>query len=216
MDFKKNKKYFGGATAFKVAGIYLIAVGICMIPVLGIGFFIIPVGIGLVCSGKIITDEEYDNEILKNIKSYKKDAMEKLGLDEDEVKEIEPIIMSDYKFLGASKVKKGKDLKWRSNLYEIVIMFFSRDEIHCYRRIINTIENQIFESTDVYFYRDIVSISTDASTEKIGNNVINYSSFKIMTTAGTSLSTARRDSKDVEESIHAMRALIREKKKKQL
>ena len=82
----------------------------------------------------------------------------------------------------------------------------------------NTLEKKQTESTDVYFYQDIVSVSTTSQETEIADSItnekqtVNYESFELRTAGGTSLSVAIRDQDQAQRSINAMRALLREKK----
>ncbi|MDE7280720.1 MAG: hypothetical protein K2N36_03140, partial [Ruminiclostridium sp.] len=79
----------------------------------------------------------------------------------------------------------------------------------------DTIMDQKTESTDVYFYRDVISVSTASeSVSAFGMNNIKREYLKIVTTGGTSVSFSLRDDdgEKVQRSINAMRALLREKK----
>lgn len=96
-------------------------------------------------------------------------------------------------------------------------IFFSRSELHCYTIIFKTTENLILgEATDVYFYQDIVSASTASVNDKITIDgkelIINAEAFKLTTKGGTSLTVNIIDSRHAQESVNAMRALLREKK----
>ena len=118
-----------------------------------------------------ITDAEIDQVcaeyISRNLKSM---ALKKLGLDEDQVQEIAPIIIdgyfdrdipgSDEKY--SVRYKKSKDNRWRTSNYNAIMFFFSADQVYCYELRFSLLENKKQEKTDEYFYRDIVSVSTES------------------------------------------------------
>ncbi len=68
------------------------------------------------------------------------------------------------------------------------------------------------ESTDVYFYKDIVSVSTASETVEVLGFKIDYEYFKLTTAGGTALSVSLRDVDNAQRSINAMRALLKTKK----
>lgn len=97
------------------------------------------------------------------------------------------------------------------------MLFFSRHELHGYTLTFNTLRVARNEGTDVYFYQDIVSVSTSSLTVKTTVDgkeikVNNIETFDITTKGGTSLTVNLSDSRQGEESVNAMRALLREKK----
>ena len=160
----------------------------------------------------IPSDAQYDNEVLKSLDNLRQKALNKLGIDEDEVKEIEPISFDGYVYKGATELKKGKDGLFRTNKYECVQLFFSQNEVHCYTFNFDTTCDKHYESTDVYFYRDIVSVSTSSESEKVLEQTVEYETFKLTTAGGTALQVSLRDVNNAQRSINAMRSLLRQKK----
>ncbi|MBQ9404516.1 MAG: hypothetical protein IJU15_05970 [Synergistaceae bacterium] len=97
------------------------------------------------------------------------------------------------------------------------MLFFSRNKLHGYTIRFKTTEDLILgEATDVYFYQDIVSASTASVSNKVKINdkeiTINAEAFKLTTKGGTSLTVNVIDTSHIQESVNAMRALLREKK----
>ncbi|MBQ8693320.1 MAG: hypothetical protein IJ520_09265 [Synergistaceae bacterium] len=132
-------------------------------------FLIIPVaGCAIIYSGVQrwpVSDSDYDNSVKGYISNLKRRALNKLGVDESEVSEVPPIILSGYEFDdNVERVKQGDDGRLRSNIYKVVVLFFSRHELHGYTLAFNTLRDARNEGTDVYFYQDIVSVSTLSKT----------------------------------------------------
>lgn len=160
-----------------------------------------------------ISDFTYDDMVSRYLENLKQDrALELLGLDSEEVNEIAPISFGGYRFSGAANFKRGKDGSYRTDAYEAVILFFSANDIHCYTANFKTSENRLSESTDVYFYRDVVSVSTAEESEQYLNQSIPMQKFVLRTTGGTSLTVSLNKTADTDRSINAMRNLLREKK----
>ena len=220
MDYEKNRKYFEGidmtwANRLIIAGVVAILIGF------GSNFLIAIIGILAVVGGiawrnsqkkGIVTDAEYDNSVAANLNNMKSRALAKLGIDEDEVREAAPISFGGYKYIGADKLKRGEDRLYRTNKYETVMLFFSSNEVHCYTYTFDTTMSKQTEATDVYFYKDIVSVSTASDSVKVLETDVEYEAFKLTTAGGTSISISLRDVDNAQRSINAMRSLIKSKK----
>lgn len=217
MDYKKNQKYFQ-PTNLK-AGIIVCIIGLVLL-------FVSPiVGIIAIAFGALLiylqvggrpTDEEIDAAVTSQLKDMKTRALRKLGIDEDEVSEIAPITFDGYVY-DKALIKQGKDGKYRSSKYQAVMFFFSSNEVHCFTYDFSIVESSQKESTDVYFYKDIVSVSTQTegteySVGKGKSSQFDYEYFKLTTTGGTSISCAVRNIDDAQRSINGMRSLIKNKK----
>ena len=161
-----------------------------------------------------LSGSSYDALVKNKISSLGSNPREYVGLDSSEVEEIAPIVVEGYKFNGASKIRKdNKDALWRSDLYERAIIFFTLNEVHIYKAILNTLTEKITETTDVLFYEDIVSVSTKNEVFRTNNgNTIEYITFNLVSKGGNSMNIAIDNNKNVHNSINAMRAMIKEKK----
>lgn len=160
-----------------------------------------------------VSDQEYDQMIDRFLLQLRNTrAMQVLGIDASEVQEIRPLIFGGYKILGANRFKRGKDGLYRTDVYEAVIIYFSANEVHCYTCNFHTTKNEWSEATDVYFYRDVVSVSTILETVKIGTKEQPIQKFSLTTSGGTQLSVSLNKKNDTDRSINAMRSLLREKK----
>lgn len=221
MDYKKNLKYFQPmnlkiAIIVCIVGLILMAVPV---PFGGlIGLIAIAVGVLLIVAqvkGRP-TDADIDAAVASQLNDIKTRALRKLGLDEDEVNEIAPITFDGYVY-DKALVKQGKDGKYRSSKYQAVMFFFSSNEVHCFTYDFSITESGQKESTDVYFYKDIVSVSTQTegteySVGKGKSSQFDYEYFKLTTTGGTSISCSLRNIDDAQRSINGMRSLIKSKK----
>ena len=168
-------------------------------------------------SKKPISDEEYDEmvEIVLNSNDFKKMGLEKIGLDEDELKEIEPVHFGGYLFDKNVLSKQGDDGKWRSSKYQVSWLFFSVNQVFLYQYTFNMDEDGKKESTEEYFYKDITSFS--ASSDTVETNVygdfvsIDSNRFTI-TVPGDKLYCSLEQSDYTEQAIQGMRSLLRDKK----
>lgn len=227
INYERNKKYFKQSSP--KAGIILIIIGIVLTLILSqtaaifIGLLALAGGIAVLVmqnSGKP-TDADIDADAADAIAGVKKRALGKLGLDEEEVKLIDPVIVHGYYYKNIAsgvQVKLGKDRVFRSSNYEGVVLFFSEHQLHSFKfqfSLTNSSESR--EQTDEYFYKDVVSVATQSETFKIndikGNSQqVNFEEFKLTTTGGTSITSSIRDEGSVSRVISGARSLIREKK----
>ena len=228
MNYELAKRYFKTVdeTVSYTPTIVLAGIGlVLMFAIKGVGIVLgllaIALGIFLVVFKKnkikaekdsIPSDSQYDAEVIKSLGDLRKKALDKLGIDEDEVREIEPISFDGYVYKGASELKKGADGLWRTNKYECVTLFFSQNEVHCYTYRFDTTGDQHSEETEVYFYKDIVSVSTSSDSATVLEQTIEYEYFKLTTAGGTALQVSLRDIQNAQRSINAMRSLLRAKK----
>lgn len=220
MDYIRNEKYFKEINL--KWPIILIIIGVITIAAV-IGIVFIAVGIlwiVLQVKGRP-TDQEIDAAAENQLKDMKSRAIKKLGLDETEVNEIAPISFSGYKYSGNGlQWQVGKDGRFRTNRYEAVMFLFSENEVHCYSYEFSlTDSSSQRESTDVYFYQDIVSVSTqtDGTQASVGNgksSKFDYEYFKLTTTGGTSITASVLNVDDAQRSINGMRSLLKAKKQR--
>jgi hypothetical protein len=127
-----------------------------------INYFIPDTGCKGLFSG--VKDEDYDAVVeaaVKACNSYKR-ALDKIGLDESELKEIPPVTLYGYEDSAFSKTTASG--AYRSNLYSITHLFFSSTQVYMYQIIVNTMKNEKKERTEEYFYKDITNFSTASDT----------------------------------------------------
>jgi hypothetical protein len=114
-----------------------------------------------------LKDEDYDAMVQAQAKSidFRQKALNKIGLDESQVREIEPVHFEGYWFDEKRTLAKwGKDKVWRSSAYQITWIFFSSSQIYVYQYTFNMDEDGKKESTEEYFYKDITNFSTTSDT----------------------------------------------------
>jgi len=119
------------------------------------------------CMSKNITDSEYDSMLNAKLNSMdiKRKALSKLGLDESQVNEIEPVHFEGYLFDDEKAYAIcGKDGLWRSSAYQVTWVFFSDSQVFVYKYTFNMDEDGKKEMTDEYFYKDITNFSSVSDT----------------------------------------------------
>lgn len=227
VNYEGNRKYFQQTN--KKPAIILIVVGFLFL-LSGRGGAIV-FGLLLAAAGGWLlysqlagrpTDHEIDRQAELLMGDLQWQALDKLGLDQDEVKLIDPIVVGGPYFgsLGrAWSVKRGSDGVIRSSNVEGVVIYFGEHELHSYKYQVSLVEpNERRASTDEYFYRDVVSVSTQSQSERVpmvGGNAetINFEVFQLTTSGGTSIRSANSDTSDsTSRAIQGARQLIRERK----
>lgn len=181
------------------------------------------------CLGpKIISDTEYDEMVQKVVAGtdWKQKAMNKIGVDEEQLREIEPIHFEGYDFDEENaSVKHGKDDVWRSSAYQISWLFFSSEQVYLYQYTFNMDGNAKKEHTEEYFYKDITNFSTNSDTveknvpEQTGcfggveyvKKTVGYTRFALVV-PGDKLYCSVTQSEDNEAAVQGMKAKLREKK----
>ena len=181
------------------------------------------------CLSKVMTDSEYDEMVANKVASLniKNRALAHLGIDEDQVREVEPVHFENWKFdTPNSLAKPGKDNLWRSTSYQITWIFFSAEQVYIYQYTFNMNEDGKKEQTEEYFYKDITNFSvTSESVEKEdvlvktnckGENVydrriIETNVFKIVV-PGDKLECSMKKNNYTDSAIQGMKAKLREKK----
>jgi hypothetical protein len=228
INYERNVKYFR-PTSYKPA-IILIVTGVVLMlfhsagPVLA---GLVACGIGALLIYRQVGDRPTDAEIDSQVKSIVGDlvprALGKLGLDEGEVALIAPITVGGNFFGRLSRdylVKKGKDGSFRSSNCEGVVIFFAEQELHAYKYQVSLIaSNDSRELTDVYFYRDVVSVSTTSSSISVTvagetrQQSAQAEVFTLTTSGGTAVECSMNATASMmDRQIQAARQLIRNKK----
>ena len=119
------------------------------------------------CLSKGLSDDAYESMVMEKAKSvdFKKKAMDKIGLDESELKEVPPVHFEDYVFDAKNAYARfGKDGIWRSSQYQVTWLFFSATQVYVYQYSFNMDEEGKKEKTEEYFYKDITNFSTTSDT----------------------------------------------------
>lgn len=175
------------------------------------------------CLSRVMKDEEYD-EIVNRMateQNFKQKAIDKFGLDEDQLQEIPPVHFEGYLFdREKAYVKKGKDDLYRSSRYQITWLFFSDTQVYFYQYTFNTDENTKSETADEYFYKDVTNFSHATTTDEFyrydkngKKHIENVENTKFqITVPGDKMWAAMSQSEKNENVVKAMKNKLREKK----
>jgi hypothetical protein len=176
-----------------------------------------------------MSDMEYDS-MLKNYldnTNFKKKALDKFEVDEDELKEVEPFKLEAY-FFDKDKTlwKKCNDGKTRSSAWQVSWLFATSDKFFVYSNVIYLDRDTKKITAEDYFWKDITKFSTSCETEEIAKVVSNMKNGQpIMKTAtveanvfsivvpGAKVECLMDGSDATELSIKPLRTKLDEKKK---
>jgi len=239
IDRKLVKKYFNGIPLWTII---LIVVGLLTM----LGGTAGSIIFGLLMAGgggamlyltlkNLPTDEQIDTWLAQDFQRLTDRALEKLGIDKSETIR-EPAIIPGIRFwdTGGAKLmyRKGKDKQIRFTPIDLSIISFGQNQLMAYNCVFDFLTgNPLNESTDEYFYRDVVSVSTKTASKsykaKVGKKVIQLDhseSFALTTKGGTSIEIILGDEKlagelkgtisktSAEAAIQSIRTMLRDKK----
>ena len=175
------------------------------------------------CIGMLtkVKDETYDvvvQNLVASSNSYKR-AIAKIGLDEDELKEIPPVTLYGYEDSNDALTRTTATGAFRSDRYAITHLFFSATQVYMYKLILSTTSSEKKERTEEYFYKDITNFSTADETVETWTykgcspmptkTHVNTQQFSLIV-PGDKFSCFTTG--DIEQQVRAMKNKLREKK----
>lgn len=178
------------------------------------------------CLKKGVEDSEFDANKNRQINALnlKQKALNKLGIDEDQVKEVEPICLIGPVYDKGLR-RRGSDNINRYSVYQVTHIFCSAEQVYVYQYTINLDSDEKKERAEEYFYKDITNFTTIDDTEELefgvakgcmGNSdttriKVNTNSFKIVV-PGEAFLCSMVPNDETEGKIQALKAKLREKK----
>ena len=183
-------------------------------------------GTGGCLGSKPCPDAEYDALIRTKLSKIatKEQALDKLGIDIDQVSEIEPVRLEGWAYANR-KIKRGADNILRSSGYQVTWLFFSSDQVYVYQYVFAMDEDAKNIRTEEYFYRDITNFSTKTETieytQTVGGGCMSAPSPQRLTddtdvfrlvVPGESFTASMTQSDYTQKAIRAMQQKLREKK----
>jgi len=168
------------------------------------------------CMSKNMADDEYMNQVRAKRDSLRlrEKAISKIGLDEDQIKEIPPAMFEGFVFKNAYAKKRANGM-WVSSSYQVSWIFFSSDQVYLYSYTFNMDEDKKAERTDEFFYKDVTSFSTSSETETAngitGKIEVETNKFA-MVVPGDKLYMSMDGVSNAEQIIQGMKQKLREKK----
>lgn len=229
MNYTQNRRYFASLdwilmtvlAIISIALFYLYGkVKLTFILLLGIAILL---GIGIVIFLKYFnrpSDEDIDATYQEEADVAVRRGYKKLGLDPDMALELDPIVIHGPmvdKIGHLPAIRRGRDGKVRSSNHEMIVLFFSLQQVYFYHEQYSVIDDERIEVTDEYFYDDIVSISLASTTTTYyegryrREEHFQHQTFKLIT-EGRSVECAILDDDMVASAVTDMRNVLREKK----
>ena len=170
------------------------------------------------CLASKMKDDEYLKLVYKKRDSLnlREKALSKIGLDEDELKEIPPTCIEGFVYQKAWS-KQQANGNWVSTTYEIAWLFFNATQIYLYKTSFWTDESKKTESTYEIFYKDVTSVTTktlyEESKNKTGSENLEVESHKFaMSVPGDNIFVAMSGDDSSEATIQALKQKVREVK----
>lgn len=140
IDYTKNKKYFQKPKlrfpiALGVIGLIVAAFSGDSTGALVFGLLLLVASAGLIYKqvGGRPSDKDFDEQSSQALIGIKERAMEKLGIDPDDLQYVEPVLIHGNLF-NRSLAKRGKDNQIRTSNHTATVLFFTENQIHSYRR----------------------------------------------------------------------------------
>lgn len=180
------------------------------------------------CLSKGIPDSDFDANKIRQISALnlKQKALNKLGIDEDQVKEVDPICLEGPAYKTSTWRRRGGDQTNRYSAYQVTYIFCSSDQVYAYQYTINLDSDEKKERAEEYFYKDITNFTSIDDTEEFKFEVtkggckpstetqrikVNTNTFKIAV-PGDAFECSMISNSEIEGQIQALKAKLREKK----
>ena len=174
----------------------------------------------------ILTDEEYEAWVKSWRDSLQQDGMKKLGLhDFNEIKVDRPLYLrsivwpnsadADYYRSQGSPVliKHGWNGRPHGSVNRFTFFYPTEHSIAVFTVDVKALDSMRFERTRTYFYQDIVGVETSTFNINDGQDCYVMQQFDLRISSGQSISaTTHVHDLNVEETVQALRTLLKEKK----
>ena len=111
-------------------------------------------------------DKEYEQiveRLLASQDTYHR-ALDKIGLDESQLQEIEPVKFCGYD--DSDFVKFTVKGEYRTNKIMVAHLFFSDTQVYLYKIIFDTMKNDVYECNEECYYSDIVKLRSVVNTKE--------------------------------------------------
>lgn len=150
-------------------------------------------------------------------------ALNKLGLDLEEVSMVKPLKLWGYRFVypcvlgdaddAVALWITGDDGKLRSSEVSHTIFYFGEHSVYCYVRTTSLVNCHVSnERTEEYFYKDIVSVKTDSKVANRGGESHKVDVFVVVNTGGERLECEVENQSEADSVARAFRTLLKQKK----
>lgn len=138
---------------------------------IGIGLVMVAIGVAaMVAAAGRPSDRQMDRWIEEDLNRVAETALTRLGLDESQLLNPEdPVIVTGPRFWDTAGadigVRLGKDGEIRFTPMGVTVINFGHDQLVAYQCALDLMTgNPLSESTDEYFYQDVVAVSTQSDS----------------------------------------------------
>lgn len=122
------------------------------------------------CMSSGMTVQQYQQKVKVRLAGLntRQMALKKLGIDEDEVREVAPFSFEGYIFTDRSDnlVARASANTWVSSDYQITWIFFGEKELFIYQYSFSMTSDSKRENTMQYFYRDVTNFASASDTHQ--------------------------------------------------
>ena len=185
--------------------------------------------------GNVMTMDEYLAHVqsLVDRLDLRQRAIDKIGLDESQINEIPPVVISAFDlsssdiYIQTQETNVKGEFESVSNIYTVTWIFFSATQIYTYTYTLDTISDTSTELTRDFFYCDVTCIRTEhyvkerilarrgkgclAFKPTYFHANLDWDTLQIVVPSDSYTFTCRTND-TIEQSIQAAKAMIREKK----
>ena len=215
MDFTKNIKYFKQNSKLFLAGLPIIAIGAILSALLGyqrmvIGIVIAVAGVifMIACLTGGMKDDDIDGAVASKMNTIEADASELFKFPRRYEVLHKAVILGGYDFTRESSVpvKRGKDLKYRTEYYCGLLMNFTNDGLRILSRKFSILKDECVEENLHFAWEEVVSSQLDEQevTFKMVDGsdcTLKVDIYKINLKDGKTLEYCVRNTADVDEAI---------------
>ena len=215
MDFAKNQKYFKKNSKLFLLGIPVIIIGAVLAMLLGyqkmiIGILIAIVGVifMIACLTGGIKDDDVDGAVASKMNTIEADASELFKFPRRYEVIHKAVILGGYDFTRESSVpvKRGADLKYRTEYYCGLIMNFTNDGLRILSKKFSILKDEMEQENLHFAWEDVVSSQLDEQevTFKMVDGTdctLKVDVSKINLKDGKTLEYCVRNTADVDEAI---------------
>lgn len=213
---------------FSCEDINLLGVVLAFVGVAVLGLIIF--SLGVVLHRKINhgpSDEELDEQAIAIFNDMDSYAFKKLGIEPSEVNLADPVKFWGYQFsdpcvLGDELNEEagwvpGDDGEVRSSEITMTGFYFGENSFYCYERTFSSLSDAVKESTEEYYYKDVVSVKTESVDIPVDNDEGETTrnrneEFILVNMGGEKRRCTVADASKAEAAVIAFRALLKQKK----
>ena len=167
------------------------------------------------CMSGIMKDSEWDARVRKTANGVSlSEALDELGIDEDDVREIKPARLYGPKYMEASDSlhKWNQSGKYVSAVVETTWVLFGDEQLYVFDKQtdLSGLNESLIQGNE-FFYKDVVSIATKQEIAKVGKKEIGETiTFFVLTVPGDQIRCSMTEGQD---RVQAMKQKLREKKR---